>query len=301
MKILKITGSSLLLSSALIITGCSSDDGGGVGKATVPKDAIPLTAANAETVISKSFTATDVILAKGTSATTTIPSEVVDQVLDGIRSNFRSATGADMVSGVAFNYTRDCATGQPDAIEGDLNTKTDKGNETATDDGSGGGTYKASGTSSMVECDEGNGVTLDGKVSYTWSEVWGYDANQDYFSNYSSKVSGSVTMTPNGSTTPIDLTNLVMNREHNGVTNDYTITKMQYTYNPGTDGFALNMTTTIEGNDNACNPTAGVVEISGANKSKVRITYSDTGVLVEVDENGDGTFAEVTTTFFACV
>ena len=281
MNIFKLASSTLLLSSAIAITGCGSDGDSGTSTsaAAVPKDAIILDATNTQTIVEKAFTATDIILSKGVQQTAAANS-VISQVVDTIRNNAINS-GVDLVTGIAFSDTYDCSdpTGNTPGIEGAPNTYTDKGNATIN-----GSSFTANGTATFTECAQ-LGVILDGSVSFNFTE-------DDATLEWSSKVTGNLTMTV--TVVPIAITNLAINDAGNFGTGDYVTSKMQYTYNPGTGGFALNMTTNIEGNDYDCGPTAGVVEISGANNTKARITFNaDMSMTVEIN-TGDGTYTELT-------
>lgn len=44
------------------------------------------------------------------------------------------------------------------------------------------------------------------------------------------------------------------------------------------------------------NPTAGVIEVVGANRSKLRVTYSGSAVVLAVDADGDGTYEKTINT-----
>lgn len=299
MNTFKLASSTLLLSSAIIITGCGSDgDSAGTSAAAVPKDAIVLDANNADTVVNKAITTSDLILAKGTEPSTTMTG-LLSQIINNAQSSSLNS-GVDLVTGVAFTEVYDCAdpgtwnfntkTTIDPSLDGTNNTYSDNLNATINGDA-----YSASGSTTFTNCD----VNADPNLQLDGSLNWTYSGN-DATGNWNSNATGTLTMTEG--VTPIDLTNLAMTDSGNDFTGAYETSRMQYTYNPGTGGWALNMTTNIVGNDNNCGPTAGVVEISGANGTKARVTFNaDQSVTVEVNA-GDGTYVEtVASPITSCV
>ncbi|MDH5611395.1 MAG: hypothetical protein OEY66_02920 [Gammaproteobacteria bacterium] len=286
MKIsLKLTSTAILLSGLATITGCSSDDSssGSVGVAP-PANAIVIDSANAETIATAALDTTSVLLAKGSPATVSTGG-VINEALDRINTN-RKNSGLDLVSGVSFNETYNCTTDFPDT-EGAPNTYTDKGNFTGDVNGS------ASGSTTFVSCDFGMGAVLNGTLN--WNSSWNGPS-------YTDNASGNLTMQYNGLTVAIkSLSFRETGSDYwDGGTGDYSISTLQYVYDPGTDGFAVQTTTAIQGNEYYCGPHAGIVLITGGSNSKARITFnSDMSVTIEYD-TGDGTYTATTNSPIAC-
>lgn len=278
--VLKFAGTAFLLSGFVTIAGCSSDDSSSAAIAP-PPNAIVLDDTNAKTTAMAAIDTTQIILSKGTTQTASA-GNIIGQVLDQIRDNKRNS-GIDLVAGVAFNDTYDCATDWLTTDPaGTPNTYTEKGNYTGTASGS-----SDSGTVTFVSCELIPGTIVDGKISF--SGTWSYTDG-----SYTDNASGNLTMATGGLT--IALKNFSFKETGNDFTGDFVTSVMQYVFDPGTDGFAVKTTTPLEGNWTAgCGyPTAGVVLISGNDNTHVRATFGAGEILtVEVD-TGDGIFTEAT-------
>ncbi len=291
MNILKFTGTTLLLSGAFFLTACSSDDGGGgIPAATAPTNAIVLDAANSETTLNKVLD-TSSALPKNSSSTSNkaTPTSIINQRIDNIRNNSLNS-GVDLVSGVAFTETYDCATDFliDSSLEGTSNTYTATGNA---------GLTSASGTITFVSCtDTVSGITLNGTINF--SSSIGSNASADLI--ITTSTSGSFTATP-AVGGDIAISNYAYTATFNFTDFTMVISKMQYTYDPVTgNGFAVNMTTNVEASAFDCGPTAGVIIISGASNSGLRITYNiDESITVELD-TGDGIYTEIAISPIAC-
>ena len=288
MNILKLTGTTLLISSAIAITGCS-DDGSGSGSsaAGVPANAIIITETNAETTAGGAMNATDIVLAKGAQPSAGSASNVINNVISNAINNAKSS-GIDLVTGITESITEtyDCSTGfmiDP-ALAGTTNTYTDALTMTIDANYI---NFSGSGAATFTDCNQ-FGATLNGSVNFSFNE-------NDDTGVWSSTASGNLTMILDSDPgTTITISNLAMNDSGSWITGDYVTTRMQFTFDPGTEGFALNMTTNIEGSDYECGPTAGVVEISGASGSKARVTFNaDMSVTLETNTGDGGAYVEV--------
>lgn len=274
---LKLAGTAFLLTGFVTLAGCSSDDSSGAAIAP-PPNAIVLDDTNAVDTAMTTIDTTGMLLGKGTTQTASA-GNIIGQVLDQIRDNQRNS-GIDLVAGIteAHSDTRDCVTDL--TTTNNTNIYTEVGNYTPTATGG-----SDSGTVTFVSCEMAPGTTIDGKISYNgkWS------SSDD---SYTDNASGNLTMTT-GSLV-IALKNFSFKETGNDFTGDYEISVMQYVYNPGTDGFAVKTTTPITGNVNdICDkPSAGVVLISGAVKTRVRATFGVGGILTVEIDTGDGVFTE---------
>ena len=287
MNILKLTSTAALISSAMIISGCGSDDGGSSSGIAPPANAIVIDSTNAITVATTAVDTASIMLAAKGTTTTTSPVSIINEALDRMHTTRKNAAAYDLVTGASFSETVSCADGTMVAA-GSPNSFS------VSIDGSDNGTSgSGSGTMSFVSCSMGS-ATIDGSMSInsSWNGA-----------NYTDQLTGKLTMTE-GSLT-ISLTNMTYTETgsdyYDGGTGNFTVSKLQYVFNPGTDGFAVQLTTAIQGNEMNCGPTAGVVMVYGGNNSQARITFNnDMSMTVEYD-TGNGTYTEISGGAIACI
>lgn len=274
---LKLAGTAFLLSGFVTLAGCSSDDSSSGAAIAPPPNAIVLDEDNATATAEAAIGTTEILLGKGATQTASA-GNIIGKVIDQIRDNKRNS-GIDLVAGVAINETRDCTTDE--LTTNNTNIYTEVGNYTENETSG-----SDSGTVTFVSCEIISGTTIDGKISFngSWSNTNG---------SYTDNLSGNLTMTTGDLT--IALKNFSFKETGNDWDGDYVTSVMQYVYDPGTGGFAVKTTTPIEGNWNiGCGySTAGVILISGADKTRVQATFGAGETLtIEVD-TGDGVFTEV--------
>lgn len=263
---LKQIGIISLIASSIGITGCGSDDS---SSSAVPANAITFSTSNAATAVGNVLAATASILAKGSTTTPSV-TEIINNAIDTIKQS-RNNTGQDPVSGIAFNDTTQCWN------SGSL---VESGNATLNDNGGNG-----SGTTVFNNCDEGFGVTINGTLNIggSWNDSTG---------DYTDTASGSITVTYNSTSTVVNVKNLSFKETGNDFTGAYTISKMNYSYDPGSNGFSVGITTALNGINDDC-PT-GAVLLKGADKTQVQATFNGATantITVEVDTGSGFTAA----------
>ena len=261
---IKISTSTFILSGLLLITACSSSsDGGGTGgTATVPANAIVLNASNAEPAVGTSVTTVDNLdFALGIETTPAMglrdALKLLQPRIDIAKDSLKNS-GADPVYGVAVSDSGACLVSGSFSFSGD---------ESATSD---------SGTVTVNNCDDGEGVVLDG--SFTWSSTWNNTTGA-----YSDSVTGSFSIQ---STTNSDFF------KFGGVDYAETGNDFDFTYTVSKATFSVDFT---GGNGFLVTLGAPIVESVGANffqhcpeSGRIIITGAN-GTTAEGIYNGDGT------------
>lgn len=92
---------------------------------------------------------------------------------------------------------------------------------------------------------------------------------------------------------------------YSNITNNYTIAATGTVSDAALNGtMSFSSSTVLAGNfnNNPDNPTSGVLLVTGANNSKLRVTALDnTNVQLAVDADGDGTYETTSTTTWAAI
>lgn len=279
MNIFKLTSTSILISSAILATGCSSDSGGG-GGAQVPKNAIVITDANAETTIASSVTSVESIdSALSVLGAETTPTLGLLAMLDKVEpyidnaKNAAGNSGADPVYASGVTFSENCTVSG--SISGSFNS-------TGTDPN-----FNDSASVTFSNCDYGLGSVINGNFSSTSS--WNYVTGE-----YSDTAKGSLSITTtSGSTTfKISFTGLDFAESGNDINGTYTVTKAKYavdfvTNGTSNGGFAVALTAPIvesSGGFFSC-PESGAVKVTGGNGSTAEGIYNGDGTMT-IKANG---------------
>lgn len=249
----------LLLCTAVFFSGCSSDDGGSGGTASVPTNAVVINETNAEPTIASAVSTSDLAtLAFGVSATPNANLKNALDLIEQIRAN-AGITNSNLATGVTETY--------PCADSGNL---TWSGTETATSD---------SGTISFNNCNE-LGYVFTGSLKYssTWNDTTG---------DYSDTASGSFSMDSASQGFKFSFSGLDYAENGNEFNYTYTVTKATFSINfvyngTGNDGFLTKLTAPIV--ESAVDyyygcPESGTILITGANGTTAEGIYNGDGYM----------------------
>lgn len=254
---------SSLIALSAISSGCSSSDSnsdrskGGSLSLIIPTDAVKITADNA-TTISQNVTSTtnetlNIIGIESSSLPINNTFALISQTLQ-----LRNREPLLAPSGIIDSYN--CI---------NAGTITDDYTETATG---------WSGTYTFSDCDE-IGYSVDGSFSYQYLE-------DDVTADYSDNANGSLKIT-----STVESFTLAFNFSESGNydTGDYNI-ELNYSVSGASIGGFLTETSETLTGQNFNNLSAGQFIVSGAEKSRLRITITSTTTAdVELD-TGNGTF-----------
>jgi len=267
-------------STQFLITACSSEDSG--GGISPPKDAIVFNDSNAASSADLAVGITEALqFFKGGSETPAV-NDILVQLVHRTRQH-EQYSGVDLVSGPAYEDSYSCADSS-DVASGTSNSVSHVGSFSIDANGNESG----SGTTTFYDCMV-SGIIIDGGFSYSYTESTSGD--------YTDSAHGSLTMTIDS--TVASLSNFSLSDSGNYNSGDFTITKLQYVFDPGSNGFSMQVTATVVGNDTENCPMSGQILLKGGSNTKVQITFaSGTTLSVDVDE-GSG-FVPVSGSPFPC-
>lgn len=271
---LKLTAA--LLTSTIALTACLHDDDAASGPA-VPANAVTITDANANSIMASSTLTMGTVLAAAES--TGGPADIMQLIIDRAKDAIKNppATGQDPVIGTDLNQVIPCTSG---------------GNITVTGHSSGTTSGSGSETDTFNNCQE-FGLTINGSITIGFS----WNGN-----NWNAYASGSLTINDGVEDITISGISVVLNG--NDSTGALNITSFQFTFDPASGGgFAVQLTTALEMNELLfCpdTPTAGVITVSGAGGTQVRLTVTSTNVMTLELNDGSGTWTAVTGSPFTC-
>jgi len=262
--------------SLLILSACSSSGGGGGGSATVPANAITITANNAESTVTSSVESFDQIdLALGVDVTPTLgllnALDLAQPLIDSALTA-QLNSGVDIVSAADLNRSRNCNVGGSFSVVG---------HEDAT---------SLTGTFTSTNCNEGAGFIIN--ANFTLSSVF------DDVGNYDDTASGSISVNSTNTSEPVIFSFSGLDYAENG--NDlafgaetYTVTRATFAIDFTTNGVSQNgflvqlLAPIVEssGGDNSC-PESGTILITGANGTTAEGTFNGDGVTMTISANG---------------
>jgi len=258
----------------LILSACSSSGGG--GGATVPTNAVVITAENAESTVTSSVESFDQLdLVLGVDATPTLgllnALDLTQPLIDTAQAT-QLNSGVDIVTASDLNFSANCdASG----------TFTVAGHEDAT---------SSNGTFTATNCDDGLGFIIN--ANFSFSSVF------DNIGNYDDTASGSISVNITSISEPITFSFSGLDYAENG--NDLTFAAEIYTVSRATfavdfttngisqNGFLVQLLAPIvesNGGENSC-PESGTILITGANGSTAEGTYNGDGTMT-ITANGD--------------
>lgn len=243
----------LLLGAAVTLAGCNSGGGNdnGSGKATVPANAITITAANAEATLASAAANGDKAK-QAALVTASAPNLKLVEALALVKKLKKTTASSVMTTGMT--QTQNCTGGGTMTISSTVSGNTD------------------SGSVKFNNCIE-EGITLNGTLSV--SET--YDPSTTV---YSDTASGSLTAAGNDITISFNGFDFAINGNANNMT--YTITKyivaLDFTTNGSAGGgFLVELTAPIvESNGDFC-PESGAIKITGANNTTAELIYNGNG------------------------
>lgn len=257
-----------LLTGIFLISSCSSSDDSG-GGATVPANAITITAANAETTVRDAVDSESSLDSIPFAAETT---QVISlkQALELIKpalNNASNSTAVNVATGVDFS--ENCSNG------GSIS-----GSATDTNDGT---NISDSGSISFNSCSEAS-FFINGAISYSYTE-------NIPSGNYTDNFSGSISLSADGGNLSINFSNAVFAESGNFFDGTYTVSQLSYSIDfvsdgAGSGGFLVTLTAPIvESNGDFC-PESGHITITGANGTTAEGIYNGDGTMT-IKANGE--------------
>lgn len=272
-----LTTSTALLSGLFLITGCSSDDGGGSG-ASVPANAIVINAANAETTVASATTSTDTFGAAlptiATAAeTTTTPNTNLKSALKQIKLSVRdnsTDSGIDLATGAAFEDSGECLNGGTYSQVVDV-----------TSDGE---NSSYSGSASFVNCNN---------FKYILSGTLSFSSTNNSAGDYTDNMSGSMGMSVPDSGLLVNFAGFDLSVTGNYFDYSYTVNRLSYsvdfvTANGSSGGYLITLTAPIVENSGtffSC-PESGHITITGADGTTAEGIYNG-GDTMTIKANGE--------------
>lgn len=276
-NLLTLTAPTALLSGLFLITGCSSDDGGGSGATAVPNSAILIDNSNTAEATVTSAVATGIGFVSAFGVETSTPltgKDIINLAINNIRNNTQNLP--PIVSGVDLS-SEICITGSASGTH----------SETLT---------SFSATATLNACEIASGIFFTGSLTLnsTFTEEPG---------PYSDSASGSLTVTFTGDSTSIGFNGFNYVESGDTSTGAYTVTTFTYAINPSTGGgFAVQVTQALIGNTNlSCELSQGQVLVSGASGSQARGTVNTDGTVTVEYHSGSGTFVETDNSPLPCL
>jgi len=269
MNIFKLTGTAFLLSVTAVIMGCNLEDNG----PAIPENAITLDSSNAKPTFDEAISALDILFSNNIQASTSNKS-----ILNQIREN-RKNSGQDIVARATFNNNILCITGSATEI--------------GSEKGDGKGNGSGSGELTFYNCELISGIVINGTITFEYN----WQSDGDWDENFGGNI--SITETANNITT--QLSSIHVAEKGNTPDKSYAITAYQFTYDPGSEGFAVQVGTTITGNTIDCGPISGAIMINGSSGTRIRATFNnDTSLKIELS-TGNGIFTEIASSPFSCI
>ena len=273
-KFITLSTSTAILSGLLIISGCSSSDDAGTSTTTasVPANAVVIDEANAEATVASSVTTVDTL--DIAFAVETTPAMGLKDALALIEPRINDAknalknSGSDPAYGVAVSESGNCD------VSGTFSFVGDEGGVSPN--------YTDSGTVTVVNCDDGLGIIINGTIS--WVDSGNYDTG-----DYNETLTGSISVegTDPNNTFKFSFAGLDFAETGNDLvfgSETYTITKATFSVdfvgggvNGG--GFLAGLTAPIvetSGGYDSC-PESGTILITGANGSTAEGIYNGDG------------------------
>jgi hypothetical protein len=244
-----------------MLTACGGDDSG----PSIPADAITITSTNAGDVTSLTLDDLDSVFDYKTSAKAS--------------SNIPAASG---LMGLVSSFTYNKSTTPVTHSAVDVEPCTGGGDSTSTYTING---NTVSGTFVETNCNDGDGYITNGSGSFTYTE----------------------SETQESGTTSANTVNVqeILSGDNFSFTNFSTAYSTQYvtpfissnsitfvlTGVDGFGGFLFQTTSNIVTDINHCSPYQGVIIISGANSSRLRITFMENNLYEVALDSGTGTFS----------
>ena len=244
----------ILLGAALTLTGClggssNNDDAKNKG-ASVPANAITITAANAEATVASAIAKKGMVSALGTVS---VPSLTLGEALELVKK-IRKSSSAIPATAIGVTDTQNCTGGGKVTVTSTVSGNTD------------------SGSVKFENCIE-EGFTFNGTLSYSDT----YDPSTTV---YSETTSGNLSAT--GSDATISFNGFDFAANGNSTTAHYTVTKftfaLDFTANGSAGGgFLVELTAPIvESTGDSC-PESGAIKITGANSTTAELIYNGNG------------------------
>lgn len=259
-KTFTLAANAAIVSGLFLVTGCSSEDGG--GGASVPANAVIIDNNNAEATVLSATASADILSTAFAIDTTQIINlkstlDLIKPKLDSLTYN--SSKNKNIASGIDFS--------EPCSGGGSIS-----GSGTESDDGT---SYSESGNVSFNNCIE-DSYTINGSLSYSGSGNYSTGA-------YTDNASGSMTMSFNGGSDSFSFSGFSFAESGNNL--DFTYTINQFTYaidfvinGTAGGGFLVTLTAPIVETTGDLCPESGHITITGGN-----------GTTAEGIFNGDGT------------
>ena len=255
-KYLTISASTVLVFAGLsLFTGCSSGGGDGAvatPPATVPTNAVVITDANAEATVAASI-ATVTELENGLAAALAVETTPVigltaalDLVLPLIKDKLNNS-GIDPVTGIVYNESGNCNVAGTWSASGDeIDVYPD---------------YSDTLTATWVNCDDGIGMIIDGKLSASVTEN-----NETYA--YTREVTGTLSLIFSESPVEISFTGIDLEKSGDMLMGTYTTAKSTFAVNfildgASVDGFLSKLNAPIVQSDTMLCPESGHIFITG--------------------------------------
>lgn len=242
----------ILLGAAVTLAGCNGggdNDNGSGNRASVPANAVTITASNAEATVASAVAKKDMVPALGTVSA---PNLTLIEALELVKKLRKANTTPATATGVT--QTDNCTGGGTVTVTSTVSGNTD------------------SGSVKFNNCIE-DGFTFNGTLNV--SET--YDPSTTV---YSSSASGSLSIASSDITISFNGLDFAINGNENNMT--YTITKyivaLDFTTNGSAGGgFLVELTAPIvESTGDFC-PESGSIKITGANSTTAELIYNGNG------------------------
>lgn len=243
---------AILLGATITLMGCpgGGKDGDSGKGATVPANAITITAVNAETTVASAVESKGMATAFGIASA---PDITLKQALELVKK-IRTSVSATQATATGITQTENCTGGGTITASYTVSGNTD------------------SGSIKLNNCIE-DGFTLNGTLNYSDT----YDPSTTVYSNTSS---GSLSVAGTDMAISFNGLDFAINGNENNRT--YTITKyivaVDFTTNGTTGGgFLVELTAPIvESTGDLC-PESGAIKVTGANGTTAELIYNGNG------------------------